>query len=194
MKSLPAAAWMIGALGVATGACAPIYVPHPAYGQPPAIYGTSLRPAVGVWGGPSVSLAGPSVSLGSEGTSGRDLGASLETPITANLILRGQANRMSAEDMTLRRFVVDGLMFGPPLSPSGTTPYGALGFGWYGYDYMQPGEVHRHSRGIHGSGGLEHVYGRLTLNGEIQLHRVSGTREAPPGYLVSLLLGMKIRF
>ena len=59
---------------------------------------------------------------------------------------------------------------------------------------MHPGEVRRYTSGMHASAGLEHVYDRLTLNGEIQVHLVDGAPEALPGYVISLLLGMKIRF
>src|SRR5215471_7346117 len=147
---------MVIALGIATGACAPTLRSHPQNFEP---YGTSLRPAVGVW-------AGPSVSYSSEGRSGPDLGVSLETPVTSGVILRGQIGRMwadderlnplAAHDATLRRVLVDGLMYGPPLL-SGTTPYGAIGFGWYDYQYVNQVKAGFHTNGIHASAGLQHV-------------------------------------
>jgi hypothetical protein len=192
------AASQVIALGIGTSACATIL--GPLSDPRPLVYGTSLRPAVGAW-------VGPSTAFSSEGRTGPDLSVTLETPVTADLVLRGQISRIwmsddrwvpsAARDVTLQRVMLAGLWFSPPLYllPSPVTPYAALGFGWSKYDYVTQSPTSRRMTGLHAAAGLEsQPHGRVTINGEIQVHLVDPAPDALPGPVVSLLGGMKIRF
>jgi hypothetical protein len=135
------------------------------------------------------------------------LGLTVETPVTADLIVRGQISRMwgltdsagvppVSHDLTLRHIAVDVVWPSRPVNSSGVTSYGEFGFGWYFYDDVGRRGTNGHAKGLHGGGGIEFPISgqRFTVNGEVQVH----VMDLPPTNLapvfVRLLGGMKVRF